>query len=95
MTISFLCPNCRSICGFRDKHAGRSARCTKCNQRFVIPSKSGETAEKIKPVKPKAEPFPGFYKAVFLKNFPVIFSRKNLVPLLTVVAFQYLSLIHI
>ena len=61
MAIQFNCPNCDAAITFTDKHSGKQARCTTCQQRLIIPSKSDATPEKSKPPEEKGEPIPGFY----------------------------------
>ncbi len=98
MTIEFNCPNCNSVIGFPDKHAGKQAHCTSCGQQFTIPAKSFEKVKKIKPPKEKekekAEPIPGFYRAVLIENWKIFFNLKNVTPLafiLTVVVFKFFT----
>jgi hypothetical protein len=62
MTIAFKCPKCERLCAFADKHAGKRARCTTCQQLFIIPSKTGGKVEKVK--EDRGEPLAGFYRAV-------------------------------
>ena len=95
MTIEFNCPNCDSIIGFAEQHAGKRAQCTTCGQRFVIPSKNYEKAQKIKPPKEeKGEPIPGFYRAVFIDNWKIFFNPKNITGfffILTMVVFKFFT----
>jgi len=86
MTIQFNCPSCDSLIAFDDKHAGKRARCTTCGQIFIIPSKSGERPEKVKPQIEKAVPEPGFYRAVFLDSWKLFFNPENLPSLVFVAA---------
>ncbi len=76
MTIQFNCPNCNSVIGFEEKYCGKHAQCTTCGQRFIIPSKNYEKAKKVEPPKEKAEPIPGFYRAVFVDSWK-LFAIKN------------------
>ena len=79
MTIEFNCPKCNSVIGFADKHAGKRAHCTTCGQSFVIPDKSYGKTKKIKQTKEeKAEPIPGFYRAVFINNWKTFINPKNI-----------------
>jgi hypothetical protein len=79
MTISFKCPHCNALCAFTSKYAGRRAKCTTCQKRFIIPSKSDGAAIAVKDDAPKPGiPVAGFYRAVFIESWPVIFSPKNL-----------------
>lgn len=79
MTIEFNCPNCKAVIAFADKHGGKRAHCTSCQQRFVIPFKSHEKAKKVKPPKDieKAEPIPGFYRAVFIESWKLFTNSSN------------------
>ena len=86
MTIEFNCPNCDSVIGFPDKHAGRQAHCTTCGQQFIIPNKSFEKAEKFKPPEDNSEPEPGFYRAVFIDNWKLFINPKNITGLVFVTA---------
>jgi len=85
MTIQFNCPNCNAVIGFEDKHCGKRAQCTNCGQRFIIPSKSNEKANIVEQQKEKAEPEPGFYRAVFVNSWK-LFARPNNVTGLVFVA---------
>jgi hypothetical protein len=69
MTITFHCPHCGGLCAFDDRHAGRRARCTNCQQPFIIPSKDGQKAKKVK-VKERVDgAISGFYRAVFVDSW--------------------------
>ena len=96
MTIEFNCPKCNAVIGFADKHAGKQAHCSTCGQQFIIPDKSFEKAKKIKPLKEKekAEPIPGFYRAVLIENWKIFFNLKNVTPLvfiLIVIIFKFFT----
>lgn len=96
MTIEFNCPNCKAVIAFPDKHGGKRAHCTSCQQRFIIPFKSHEKAKKVKPPKDtaKAEPIPGFYRAVFLESWKLFINFKNaagLIFILVVVVFKFFT----
>jgi len=94
MTIEFNCPNCNAVIAFADKHAGKRAHCTSCQQRFFIPLKSHEKAKKIKPPKEKGEPVPGFYYAVFLGSWKLFTNFKNaadFIFILVVVVFKFFT----
>ena len=96
MTIQFNCPNCNAVIAFADKHRGRRAHCTSCQQRFIIPFKSYGKAKKVKPPKDKekGEPIPGFYRAVFIDSWKLFTNPKNaagLVFILTVVVFKFFT----
>jgi DNA-directed RNA polymerase subunit RPC12/RpoP len=63
MTIEFRCPTCSQLCAFRERHAGRRARCLKCGQRFIIPA-AGEKVQTVKPDEREEGPIGGFYRAL-------------------------------
>ena len=86
MTIQFNCPSCDSLIAFDDKHAGKRARCTTCGQIFIIPSKDGEKPKKVKHKVEKAEPDPGFYRAVFVDAWKLFFDPENAASLVFVAA---------
>lgn len=93
-SISFKCPNCNSLCAFKDMYKGRRARCLQCNQIFIIPDKGGAKAEKIEQPKETEKPLLGFYEAVFKYSLPAIFNKNSLTTLLfilivTVIKFYY------
>jgi len=77
-SISFNCPNCKTLCAFKDIYKGRRAKCLQCSQIFIIPDKEGGKVVEIKPPKEYAEPLPGFYEAVFEKSLPAIFNKNSL-----------------
>jgi hypothetical protein len=81
-TITFNCPGCKYLCAFRDKFAGKRARCLRCNQVFIIPTADGQKAQKVKQPKEFDEPLPDFYEAVFKKSLPAIFNKQSLATLL-------------
>lgn len=68
MTITFDCPKCGGICAFGDQRIGKRARCTRCNERFIIPSEDGGKAERVKVVYQEDGPTSGFYHALFKEN---------------------------
>ena len=79
MTIEFNCPKCNSVIAFADKHAGKRAQCTTCNQKFFIPDKSFAKVQKVKPPKEiMSDPVPGFYRAALIDNWKVFFNPKNI-----------------
>jgi len=87
MTIEFNCPNCGALIAFDSKHAGKRAKCLECGQRFLIPSASFQKPEKVAPEpKPKEDPIPGFYRAVFLGSWGAFLNRQNVTPLAFVTA---------
>jgi hypothetical protein len=83
------------VIAFPDKHAGKRAHCTSCQQRFVIPFKSHDKAKKIKPPKEeKGEPIPGFYHAVFIESWKLFAQSKNaagLAFILILVVFKFFT----
>ena len=88
MTIEFNCPNCNAVIAFADKHAGKQARCTSCQQKFIIPSRSHEKAKKVRPPKEEtSEPIPGFYHAVFIESWKLFAPSKNAAGLLFICIF--------
>ncbi|MBN2590956.1 MAG: hypothetical protein JXA96_13910 [Sedimentisphaerales bacterium] len=79
MTIEFNCPKCNSVIAFADKHAGKRAHCSACNQSFFIPDKSFGKIQTIKPPKEKpSDPIPGFYHAALIDNWKLFFNPKNI-----------------
>ncbi len=86
MTIRFNCPNCDELIAFADKYSGRQARCTSCGQRFIIPSEDKETPKKVEPPAEKAEPVPGFYRAVFIDSWKLFVRPQNATGLVFVTA---------
>jgi hypothetical protein len=87
MTIKFYCPNCDAIIAFDNKHSGKRARCLSCGQIFIIPQKDNEIPKKIKAKpEPKGDPVPGFYFAVFIKNWKLFFDPQNATSLVFVIA---------
>jgi len=84
MAISFKCPNCENLCAFNEKHAGKHAKCLKCGQSFIVPAKTVEKAEKLKPA--KTYPIKGFYKAVFLHSWRLFIKLEGITGLVLVIA---------
>ncbi|MBN1816796.1 MAG: hypothetical protein JW828_05520 [Sedimentisphaerales bacterium] len=81
-TITFDCPGCGGICGFDNKHAGRLARCTRCQQRFIVPQFNGQPAQKIKPDEDQGEAIGGFYHALFIDNIASFFRISSSTPMI-------------
>lgn len=81
MSIACTCPKCGQLCGFRDEYKGRTARCLECGTRFIIPQENGQ---KGIPVISKEDltPLPGFYRAVLIDSWKVIFCKDNLAGLI-------------
>lgn len=75
MTITFNCPKCGQICAFEHIYAGRAARCTKCNERFIIPSRDYEKPKLVK--YERSRPVAGFYKAMLVKTWPIMFKKAS------------------
>ena len=86
MTIRFNCPNCNELIAFADKYIGRQARCASCRQRFIIPTESKQIPKKVEPPAEKAEPLPGFYRAVLVDNWKIFFRPQNVTGLVFVIA---------
>ena len=95
MTIEFNCPKCNSVIAFADKHAGKSAHCVTCNQKFFIPDKSFDKVKTIKPPKEiMSDPIPGFYRAALIDNWKLFFNFKNyagIISLLIAAIFYYFT----
>jgi len=92
MTIQFNCPNCSALIAFDRKHAGRRARCLTCGQLFIIPFADYEKPQKIKLKVERAEPLPGFYRAVFVDSWKLLTTPENLtglVLIMTAVCFKF------
>jgi len=77
MTIQFNCPSCNELIAFADEHRGKQAHCMTCGQQFIIPSGNKEKLKKIKAPKEKAEPLPGFYRAVFVDSWQLFTNPEN------------------
>jgi hypothetical protein len=86
MTIRFNCPNCDELIAFADKYIGKQARCASCGQRFIIPSESKEIPKKVEPPAEKAEPGPGFYRAVLIDSWKLFVKSQNVTGLVFVIA---------
>lgn len=86
-TITFKCPWCKSTCAFKEVNAGKSARCTGCQNHFVIPASDDVIAKKIKPepLESDGDVISGFYPAVLKKSWPIIFSKSSAAGLVFVV----------
>jgi hypothetical protein len=78
MTIRFNCPSCNELIAFADKHSGKQAHCATCGQQFIIPSEDKGKTKKIKSPKEKAEPLPGFYRAVFADSRQLFTNQENI-----------------
>lgn len=87
MTVEFNCPKCGALIAFDSKHAGKRAKCLSCDQKFYIPAESFQKAKKAEPeAKPKEDPIPGFYHAVFVDSWKVFTNRQNVTTLTFIVA---------
>ncbi len=87
MTIEFNCPKCGALIAFDSQHAGRSARCLTCGQKFIIPAENFQKPEKIAPpAEPPGEPTPGFYRALFVVTSKSFFHPQNVTTLAFIVA---------
>ena len=82
MTIRFNCPSCNELIAFADEHRGKQAHCMTCGQKFIIPSGNEEKLKKIKAPKEKAEPLPGFYRAVFVDSWRLFTNSENVTGLI-------------
>src|SRR4030042_1313025 len=93
MTIQFYCPKCDTIIAFDRKHCGKRARCTTCGQLFIIPCEDYEKPQTIEAEVKRADPLPGFYRAVFIDNWKLFADLDNtpaLVFVLAAVFFKFL-----
>jgi len=86
MTIQFNCPHCGALIAFDRKHCGKRARCLTCGQFFIIPSADYEKPQKIKLKVERAEPLPGFYRAVFVDSWKIFIDPENATSLVFVIA---------
>ena len=89
MTLTFNCPKCGGICAFTDRYVGKRARCTRCNERFIIPA-AGEMAKKVE--RPRDEPTPGFYREAFARSWKIFIhpaSITSIVFVLAMVCFKF------
>lgn len=86
MTITFGCPHCGNLCAFDVQHAGRRARCTTCQKRFIIPKRPGEKVEKAADEAGQIEAgaFSGFYRAVLCESWRALVRPSSSAPLLFV-----------
>jgi hypothetical protein len=78
MTIRFNCPSCNELIAFADKHSGKRAHCANCGQKFIIPSSDKGKTKKIKSPKERAEPLPGFYRAVLVESGQIFTNPENI-----------------
>ncbi|MCK4959858.1 MAG: hypothetical protein KAT00_10670, partial [Planctomycetes bacterium] len=83
MTITFKCPGCGNLCGFNDQHAGRTARCTRCNEQCIIPAHDGDKAQKAKV--DLGKPLEGYYRAVLVDFWKTLIAPENATGLLAAV----------
>ncbi|OHB80736.1 MAG: hypothetical protein A2Z25_02940 [Planctomycetes bacterium RBG_16_55_9] len=77
MTIEFTCPKCKAVIAFGDKHRGKRAHCTSCQQHFIVPLKSHEKAKKVRLPEERGEPIPGYYKAALADNWKLFTDSEN------------------
>ena len=82
MTITFGCPHCGNLCAFDAQYAGRRARCTSCQKRFIVPHKPGEKVKTARgeTVELEEGPFSGFYRAVLRQSCKPLFGRSAAAP---------------
>ncbi|HUT28551.1 MAG TPA: hypothetical protein VMX13_02075 [Sedimentisphaerales bacterium] len=85
MTITFNCPKCDNLIAFDSRHIGKRAKCQSCGQILIIPAKDDQTPQVIEPETEKAEPLPGFYRAVFVESWRLFIDRENVTTLAFVV----------
>jgi hypothetical protein len=84
MSIEFNCPKCKALIAFAEKHAGKRARCVKCDHRFVIPEASFQKPVHTSQPKEAPEltiPLPGFYRAALIQSWGLLFRPNALVGL--------------
>jgi len=86
MTVHFDCPRCGQLIAFDSKHAGKTAHCSKCGQKFIIPNKSDVVPQTIKEKPEAPETEPGFYRAVFIDNLKLFCDRRNATGLVFIAA---------
>ncbi len=84
MAITFQCPHCGNLCAFEAKYVGRRARCTKCMQRFIIPSGNNAPVEKV--LEKPGVPISGFYRSVFIGSRKVLWGRDNILVAVFIIA---------
>lgn len=94
-TIIFRCPWCKNTCAFKDVNKGRSARCTACQGRFIIPESDNVKPEKIKPqpLESDGDIISGFYPAVLKQSWAFVFSKSSITGLAFVIALIILKFI--
>lgn len=87
-TITFRCPWCKNTCAFKDINAGKSARCTGCQNYFIIPDSDDSKVKKIKlePLESDGDVISGFYQAALKKSWAIIFSKASAAGLVFVIA---------
>ena len=78
MTIRFNCPSCNELIAFADKYSGKRAHCANCGQKFIIPSESKGKTKRIRSPKERAEPLPGFYRAVLVDSWQLFTKEENI-----------------
>ena len=91
MTIRFNCPSCNELIAFADEHRGKRAHCMTCGQQFVIPSGDKQKTKKIKSPKERAEPLPGFYRAVFIDSRRLFTNQENVTGLVFIALAVFLK----
>jgi len=92
MTITFHCPHCGGLCAFDDRYAGRRARCTSCQQLFIIPSQNGQKPQKVKVKERLDGAISGFYRAVFVGSWKAFVGQAGIAGLVfvtVVVCFKF------
>ena len=76
-TIQFDCPHCGQICAFKSKHAGRTARCLKCDAHFTIPAQTGQPARLFDTIPPAPQPY--FYVNAIKGSLQAFAHRESIV----------------
>jgi hypothetical protein len=94
-TITFRCPWCKNTCAFKDFNKGKSARCTDCQNHFVIPESDNAKPKKIKPqsLESDGDIISGFYPAALKKAWPLIFCKSSATGLVFVATLVVLKFI--
>lgn len=90
MTIECRCPYCGGLCGFPAQHRGRRARCSRCDGRFIVPDRSGQTPEKAK--EEQGCPQEGFYYSALVLNWKAFVKPENVISIVffaSMVSLQY------
>lgn len=76
--IAFSCPGCRATFNLPDEAAGKTARCSRCNQRFSVPAGAGQ-ASLAPALKPAATTGTASPKKVALNPIPGVLEAQEVV----------------